>query len=249
MHDAGINDLVQKEIDCPLDPAERAALESATKRDPEFAEERASMLAIGTALDDLPDLDPPHDFARNVMDAIRSRPPHAETPRVAYFPLQARRRAVFAASGIAAAAIIALLFLPYVSEKVDGNHTGGAMVRPLESLSSDSGGIRLDAAGRDGAIRFGETVGGFTVYVDASGEPGDSLELTFDDEAFANITVSGADVVRQGAGAVVVALRGGPATIALERRSPAEASVGVSFRTPSGAHVQRTVKVSATTNL
>lgn len=248
MHDAGINDLVQKEIDCPLDPVERAALEGATKRDPEFAEERAMMLAIGTALDDLPGLEPPHDFARNVMDAIACRPPHAETPRAAVIPL-AQRRAWFAASGIAAAAIIALLFLPYVSEKVDGNHAGGAMVRPLESLSSDPGGIPLDVAGRKGAIRFEETVGRLTVHVDADAQRGDIVELGFDQETFADATVSGADVVRQGAGAIVVALRGGPASITLERRSPDETSVVVSFRTPSGAHVQRTVKVSATTNL
>lgn len=240
MYDPRIDDLVQKELDGTLAGSERTALEDATERDPEVVEQRDLMKAIGATLDDLPRVDPPPGFVRAVMENLGA--PKSRGSNVVRIDSWSRRRALFAAGGVAAAALVALLFLPYISQSIDNNHAGGAMVKPGTAPVEI-----IDLAPHGGALRVVETPTRVTFRIDA--RPGDALELEFDAEAFASATVSGAEIVRQESGAVAVSLRGGPANVALERRSAGATAVGVTFSGRDGTVVKRTVNVPPTTNL
>lgn len=238
MYDTRIDDLVQKEIDGTLGENERAMLELAVQRDPDVASQRELMKAIAKTLDDFPRVDTPANFARSITENLPA-PPKRTTSLVS-FGRWRPRRLVFAASGVAAAALVALLFVPYISERIDGNHTGGAMMRPPAPA------VIIDLADK-ATLRVEETRPRVIFRIDA--QPGDRVELEFDAEALASVSVSGADVARQEPGSVAVVLQARPASIALERRSTDASAVHLSFTGHDGKVVQRTVNVAATTNL
>jgi hypothetical protein len=237
MYDTGIDDLVQKEIDGTLAQNERAMLDLAVQRDPDVASQRELMKAIARTLDELPRIDTPADFSRAITESLPAAT--IRTSNLVSIAGSRPRRMAFAAGGVAAAALVAMLFVPYISERIDGDHTGGAMLRPPAPA------VIIDLDG-NATMRVEETRPRVVFRIDA--QPGDRVELEFDATALAPVSVSGADVARQESEVVAVVLRERPATIALERRSQDASAIHLTFTGHDGKKVQRTVNVAASTN-
>ncbi len=223
MHEERLIELLNAEIDGELDAAGQAELDALLEASPDAQAARAAYRGMAGLLDDLPDLDPPAEFAASVLDKVRP----AADPAPAVIPMRARR-APWLGYGLAAAAgllvgAVALQLTLHAPEEPDWLDLTGAMVSEGRIDGPELDGFTVDTNDVDARVSLNRAGDGYVVRamtqseqalalsIDLSGSGLEFGGLTQPDDDNADIEIQGSrlTMTTRGTGEFAIFLRAG----------------------------------------
>jgi hypothetical protein len=146
-----LRELIQRDVDGDLSPSERRTLTGALRRNPSARKLHTELLAVGTALSSVRQVEPPLNLGNRIRADIRSRvsaPPGGERTWLESLrafvqtPLAVRYGGVFAGGLVTGALLFMLLLHPQPTPTVSGEAASGTLLTHAETFTVDVQGAK-----------------------------------------------------------------------------------------------------------